>query len=63
VLLVEKINLTTIGQEKDNYLQYAIKNKAFESCLYLMTLPNSKFDMLYKNGAGNTVLHLAVKTG
>ena len=28
-----------------------------------MTLPNSKFDLLYKNGAGNTVLNLAVKTG
>lgn len=28
-----------------------------------MTLPNSKFDLLYKNGAGNTALNLAVKTG
>lgn len=27
-----------------------------------MTLPNGKFDMLYKNGAGNSVLNLAVKT-
>lgn len=28
-----------------------------------MTLPNSKIDLLYKNGAGNTALNLAVKTG
>ena len=44
-------------------MQYAIKNKAFDTCLYLMTLPNSKIDLLYKNGAGNTALNLAVKTG
>ncbi|TNV86076.1 hypothetical protein FGO68_gene9698 [Halteria grandinella] len=62
-MLTEKIMLSKIGLENDNYLQYAIKNKAFDSCLYLLTLPNANFDLTYPNGSGNTALHLAIKTG
>jgi ankyrin repeat protein len=28
-----------------------------------MTIPNLSFDLSYRNGGGNTVLHLAIKTG
>lgn len=55
--------LIKIGQENDNYLQHAIKHKAYEACVYLMTLPNLNFDINYKNGSGNTALHLAIRTG
>ena len=30
--------------------------------MYLLTLPNANFNFLEKNGSGNTVLHLAIKT-
>ena len=62
-MLVEKVFLMRIGQENDNYLQYAIKNKAYDCCLYLMTLPNLNFDLIQQNSAGNTALSLAVRTG
>lgn len=62
-MLTEKILLSKIGIENDNYLQYAIRNKAFESCLYLLTLLGAEFDLSYQNGSGNTALHLAIKTG
>ena len=62
-MLAEKIILLKIGQENDNYLQYAIKSKAYDACLYLMTLQNLNFDLYYKNGSGNTALHLAIRTG
>lgn len=62
-MITEKINSTRIGQEHDNYLMHAIKCKAFESVIYLLTLPNAKFEFIEKNGSGNSVLHLAVKTG
>lgn len=52
-----------IGHEHDNYLQHAIKNKAFDACIYLLTMPNLNFDLTYKNGMGNTALHFAIKTG
>ena len=52
-----------IGIENDNYLQYAIKNKAFPACIYLLTLQSASFDPAYQNGSGNNSLHLAVKTG
>ena len=52
-----------IGIENDNYLQYAIKNKAFPACIYLLTLQSATFDPAYQNGSGNNCLHLAVKTG
>jgi len=44
-------------------MMHAIKNKQYEAVLYLLTLPNGKFDPKEKNGLGNTSLHLAVKTG
>jgi hypothetical protein len=52
-----------VGQDNDNYLQYVIKNKALEACLYLLNLPEGQFDMRFMNGQGNTALHLAIKTG
>jgi hypothetical protein len=44
-------------------MMHAIKHKQYESVLYLLTLPNAKFEPAEKNGQGNTSLHLAVKTG
>lgn len=62
IYLKEKIMISKIGIENDNYLLYAIKNKAFEACVYLITEVGG-FEMSYKNSVGNTALHLAIKTG
>ena len=49
-MLTEKINTARIGLERDNYMMYAIKNKAYDIVLYLLTLPNGKFDYQDQNG-------------
>ena len=59
----ERISAIKIGIENDNYLQYAIKNKVFPVCVYLLTLQSATFDLAFQNGSGNNCLHLAVKTG
>ena len=46
-MMPEKIVLTRIGMENDNYLQYAIKSKAFQACVYLITLPGVVFSPCY----------------
>ena len=53
-----------IGIENDNYLMYAVKNKApLESLLYLiMNMPGPGFDFGYRNSVGNTVAHIAIRT-
>ncbi|CDW79967.1 ankyrin repeat [Stylonychia lemnae] len=61
VVLKEKVIISKIGIENDNYLQHAIKNKGFEACLYLLQEIGG-FEFSYKNSVGNTVLHLAIKT-
>ena len=33
----EKIVVSRIGIENDNYLMYAIKNKSLDACLYLLS--------------------------
>ncbi len=60
-MLKEKVEVAKIGIENDNYLQYAIKGKAMEACLYLLQEVKG-FDMAYKNSVGNTALHLAIRT-
>lgn len=35
-MLKEKIEVAKIGIENDNYLQYALKGKSLEACLYLL---------------------------
>lgn len=57
----ERLSAIKIGIENDNYLQYAIKNKVFPACVYLLT--SATFDLAFQNGSGNNCLHLAVKTG
>eukprot|EP00347_Sterkiella_histriomuscorum_P016183 403354171 len=64
VVLKEKIIISKIGIENDNWLQYAIKNKSFEACLFLLQeVQSGEWDFSYKNSVGNTVLHLAIRTG
>ena len=46
VIVKEKVIVARIGIENDNYLQYAIKNKAWEAVLYLLR-EVSEFDLLY----------------
>lgn len=36
VVLKEKIQITKIGIENDNWLMHAIKSKHLEACLYLL---------------------------
>ena len=58
----EKIQLAKIGIDNDNYLMYAIKEKKTDLLPYLI-FDVGRFDFSYKNSSGNTVLHLAVRSG
>lgn len=58
----EKIVAARIGAEHDNYFMYAIKNKKLETLVFLLPkCPEIALD--YKNNHGDTVLHLAAKSG
>jgi hypothetical protein len=67
-MLVEKIILTRIGIENDNYLCYALKNKNFKAAefliknVYFESETNSQF-INFQNSVGQTALHLAIRTG
>lgn len=58
----EKVIEARIGAESDTYLHYAIKQKRLDLLQFLLKeVP--EIDILHKNSQGNTVLHLAAKTG
>ena len=58
----EKVIEARIGAESDTYLHYAIKQKRLDLLKFLVKeVP--EIDILHKNSQGNTVLHLAAKTG
>ena len=57
----DKIILSKIGIENDNYLLYAFKNAHLDACIYLIKEVGG-FDLSYKNSVGTTLLHMAIKT-
>ena len=57
----DKIILSKIGIENDNYLLYAFKNAHLDACIYLIKEVGG-FDFSYKNSVGTTLLHMAIKT-
>lgn len=58
----EKVIEARIGAESDTYLHYVIKQKRLDLLKFLLKeVP--EIDILHKNSQGNTVLHLAAKTG
>ena len=58
----EKIVDARIGSELDNYFMYAIKNNRLDTLTFLLE-KCTEIPIDEKNSLGNTVFHLAVKTG
>lgn len=57
----EKVIAARIGADNDNYIMYAIKAKKIEVVKFLLReVP--EIDLLSKNSAGMSVLHLAIRT-